>query len=155
MNTSPIMTTSDTTASHDGEYAISHTEPTTTESTETTQPANSSFWSVFFGGSEVLIVSIYTLFHFLFGVICYTWLKLSLLSTISLQIGFELVENSDRGTSASKKGWSEYDGDSVRNATFDNVAALLGYAFAAVIAERSQPATAPTEIRLFRVSDAT
>jgi hypothetical protein len=107
------------------------------EPTTTTDPT--SVWKEFFLGTERQPITLYTFFHFLFGIICAFWFQISFEATVLIQLAHEIFENSSWGHAfwtwlgntlseiAGVDLWSGYKGDSVLNSNVDTLAVVVGY----------------------------
>lgn len=91
-----------------------------------------------FYGDEEAIISVYTVTHFIIGMI-FAWLQIPLWILIVLHIIFEIIENSDfviKGfrslsikirTAVGVEPWTPYTGDSIANSVADTFAAVFGW----------------------------
>lgn len=101
-----------------------------------TESSGTTGWYGFFGGLELTAITLYTFFHFLFGWISYSLFKFSFLTTITIQVVFEVLENSNLGLKIAKtfdQLWGGYNGDSTMNAIIDTLVVIFGYVLAAYI----------------------
>jgi len=95
----------------------------------------------FFLGDEKFPITVWTIIHVIFGIICW-WIGLNLFWTTGAAVGWELIENSSYGMAMFESLgftitrlcgfvlWQGYNGDSIANSYCDVFAAMVGWGMA-------------------------